>query len=293
MLAWRVLNLDIVPGPCRGTSCSYFLCSRRKRLILRNWSYVNKCDFRGLFVLRGFSLALIVGFALGVLGFAKLGRTVGHCLQRSNSMVFTSDFSRRIIIMIFILSAVSLITPVFRLHLLLNPPVPDIVTWFTARFETQPTNLISSLARYLTLLITPFFTSRYTSIESTWSCRLHSVFVALHAVRQGWLLGKIPHTYKPAILGFLSWYEKRDLRWILIAGLILIIPATSVIFSVYSDIRNFGEVSTTSALASMSRLLTEESSLLPNYGTVVIQSEERANLLSFAYWVVTIPYPDF
>jgi len=243
-------------------------------------------DYFALFVsiIAGFFLALPMFFTFGV----KIGRmapSVLYVLERKG--VWHS-----VIVVYVLVSAFPLIWPEFKLHHLLSPPSPDLLTIFYQRFSGEAPDLLSRILEYVRLLMTPFFftalyvlRSRFKWIVTIFLLLLYMDYVEKAAIGRGTVMMHIGYI----ILSI--WFLRPRYRKYVIAVGLLLTPFIFLGLHWYSVIRIGGEFSGTGFRDAMETVLKTELGFVKSVGQPILETQARTDAMKYLIWIVTLPIP--
>lgn len=242
----------------------------------------------------GMSLSIVLGFVVGLFLFrgsaaafvARSQPALEHIIQ-SNKWIW--------LIFVYYLCALStLITPEFKLHLLLAPPQPDISRWFYGRFEPLSIGPIGALTRYLMILLTPFFYIALYKLREKVGLIGVLLFGLLYIdyVANAYL-GRYHVMTTLIFVVLVVWHMRPRMRGLLIATSLVGLPALLTLLSIYAQLRLGIPISAITIENPISGIIDEELSLLVRIGMPILESGRRADLLDYFGWMLTLPLPSF
>jgi hypothetical protein len=240
-----------------------------------------------------FSACIILGFAVGLTGFARLGRAVGEFASPQISIISRSPTSNYLIAFFIILHISTLIFPDFRLHLLLSPPAPDMRLWFSGQLSVDR-SADFSLLHYATTLFTPFYYVALFSLRRD-PIKLISVLTLIDYLRyvdQSYI-GRSEIFFDTTFVFIVLWTEHRSLRWLLTLGAVAVAPIAATGFYAYSMLRLGVGLENIDLTGAAYRLIESEFTFLIRAGMPLIDSAQHADLGRYLAWILTLPIPGF
>lgn len=219
-----------------------------------------------------------------------LGRSVGTTLPPVLENIDREHRWSIVILLYLSLALAPLLYPNLRISELLSPPLPDLTASFERRQEEQAALL--RLIKYAQLLLTPFFyiaLYKYRNHLPVFASALVFTQYVNYVVDSYISRGEITVTF--GILFIALWISRPRRRAILvalsIAGVALLLPLAQA----YVSIRLGAPPDATAIGEAADNLLLGETSFPAVSGVRIIESSERANLVSYVKWIVTLPIP--
>lgn len=247
---------------------------------------------RYLFYYFGFFIAFALAFCLFSAAFAGVSEPADRFLTPALLHIDTHTGWAAIIWLYLLLHLVPLLYPEFRLHQLLTPPAPDLITALIRRFEPQETNILLKLAGYIRLSLEPFFyiaLFRYRNnlkrILLIFALLLYISHVDAGYIGRGYVVMDL------ALIGIFIWeYRPRSHR-ALVAGAVVMLPLLFIASYIYGMVRIGGTVGEINLVEATMQQLELETSFFRNVGLPLIESGSRADLAAYFKWLFTLPFP--
>lgn len=240
-----------------------------------------------------FSLMMILGFLIGKTTFTSIGITISRNVPFKMHVLEQNGYAKYIIILYILLHLVELVTPEFRLHLLLTPSPPDIYSWFLSRFD-QDYSPVKKVTHYIETLSTPFF---YLAL---YSFRRKITYIVMILVGVAYIkyvalsyIGRSSILFDFVFVFLVIWFTKPEARRILVILTLLFTPILLIFFHAYSIIRLGIDLSDINFEMAISSVLESEFSFFLKTGIPLIESGKNINLLHYFTWILTLPIPGF
>lgn len=209
--------------------------------------------------------------------------------------VFIDKYGKKLISLYFILLLFDLVYPIFRLHLLLNPPTPSLNDLHYKAFVIGDTKDILSQIVYLfqQLMIPFFYISLYKYRENLKIPLLLLLLTVYIDLCNRGIFGR-GEAMIPIVIVFLLLYEKlnsKKRKLILFCGLFAI-PVVSYLFVQFSFLRIGGRLVDISFVDSLKMVLGQEVSFPLHYNNYISKSSP-ISILDYLLWIVLLPLPGF
>ncbi|MHC4165481.1 MAG: hypothetical protein ACYSWQ_00835 [Planctomycetota bacterium] len=239
-----------------------------------------------------FALAIVAGFGFARIFFLPMSRSIGRHIPTALPNLDHRRLWKGVILAYLLLSAFPLFWPEFRLHQLLAPSQPDLMTIFFLRFHDRP-DAVTQIVNYARILITPFFfisLYRYR-FRLKWVAMIFCLLLYLKYVVDFSYVGRGMVMLHVSILFLAGWILYPKARPKLTILFISCIPIFLVAGYVYAVIRIGGTLGDISLSESANAVLGVELSFVRRAGMVIYKTEARVNLADFVKWIITLPIP--
>lgn len=219
-------------------------------------------------------------FRYAFLGSIKTIRKFGRDKYLSSFIIFIFIFFQLL----------QLIIPEFKLHLLLNPPAPDILAEFLGRLNSPSPS--GKLIGNVSFLLYPFYLLTLYKFRKNIPFFLFIVFFPFYIQYcKNSYLSRGEMMAAAAIIISIQWFYNTWIRKYLAILLLFLLPILPVLLWQYQTYRGGGGgVSEISATDAGYGLLFIETSF-PVYSKKVIDSEKHIDLKKYFIWVFTLPVP--
>lgn len=246
-------------------------------------------DFQNIYYIFyiAFSISYLIAIKVISKPFKTFNFTIGKNLERiasSKSHAFYAIF------LFLVFSIIPLLFPENKLHLLLNPPLPDVSTQFFEFYKSE-VNYVTKLADYMTYIVFPFYLlSLYAFRKSPLILAiilflpLYFHYVEISYINRAYVLERL------IIYFFLVFKYSPGLRKIVILGAIIVLPLLVVKLAQYAQIRSGAKAANITSTEAVSYILNSELTF-PIFSKKIINSEKRINLKNYFIWMVTLPIP--
>ena len=240
-----------------------------------------------------FVMALLFGFSLGGLLFARLSERIVYFSMKRIEGYDSTSLWKAFIAVFFGLHVLKLAFPEFKLWMVFAPPAPDIKSWFLARMETEP-HAFTKVVDYAQILLTPFFYWSLYALRSKIGLVVGFLFLNLYFgyVFDGYL-GRGKFVFTLIVLCVFIWSVRPQLRVWLIVVLLSLFPVLLVALQAYSSIRLGLDFRPVAVFEAAEYIYLSEFSFLLNTGVPLIESKERVDIVGYFAWLLTLPIPSF
>lgn len=239
-----------------------------------------------------FMLSIIFGFHLGRPMFLSASIRVGRKLPSVLDELERKRGWQFVIVAYVLLSVYPFVWPEIRVHQLISPPPPDLLTVFSRRFTDGPLDVLSRILEYIRLLMTPFFYTALYAFRSRmkWIAVVFVLLLYLNYADNS----SIGRGYVVSHLGFLYlafWLLRPRLRKFLVVFGLMAIPLVFFGLYYYRVIRIGGEFAAVPLGDMVLAILSVELGFLRNVGQPLLDMGARVDLGMYFIWIFTLPIP--
>ena len=239
------------------------------------------------------SLSVILGFLIGKKLFLKIGRIIGVRSDMFFSNIDTYYLSKQIVFIYMCVNLSVLIYPEFKLHLLIDPPSPNISVWFDRRFFSND-NVYIKIISYVEYTLYPFvYIALYYLRKKTWLVVLFVVIIRYIEYVESAYISRGALLIDILFVVYLLSISRPYKRKLLIASFLMSIPFISWFANYYGQIRQGYIYRPVGLFDSMKQLFLGESAWVPRFATFVIDSGKQVDISSYFTWIITLPIPGF
>jgi len=245
-----------------------------------------------LFYYFGFLVAFAFAFWIFRVAFARLRIRSGQVLMRVLGNVEWHPVWLLVIWVYLLLHLVPLIYPEMRLHHLLSPPSPDLITHLAARWQPQEMDVLQKLVDYARILLTPVFfialfryRERFALVATIFASMLDAAGVSGRYIGGGTILISLATVFTA------FWVERQNQRRILAVVAVIAFSSVLVFSYNYALSRIGGDPGDVTPLQAVMGVLEVEISFPHDVGVPIIESGERVDFGAYIRWMLTLPIP--
>lgn len=240
----------------------------------------------------GFLVAFAYAFWIFRAAFARLSILSGKVLTRVLGNVEWHPAWLLVIWAYLLLHLVPLVYPEIRLHHLLAPPSPDLITHWAERWQPQEMDVMQKLVDYARILLTPFFfialfryRDRFTLVAAIFAALVYIQYVA------GGYIGRSAILIALATIFIAFWVERPKQRRTLAIVAVIVFSIFLVFSYNYAIIRIGGNPSDVTPFQAVMSVLEIEINFPHDSGVPIIESGERVDFGAYVRWILTLPIP--
>jgi len=234
--------------------------------------------------------SIILGFSIGRVVFQPLSAVIGRAMPSAFACILRRQYL--LVVMSYVLlSAVPLVWPEFRLHLLFAPPAPDLPAAFSKHLA-EVKDPLSHLANYVLILMEPFFyvSLYYLRQRSHWIALVFGLLMYIDYLVAGTIgRGDIMMYVALFLLGI--WFTKPEARRRLLVVATALFPFFAYGLYLYGIIRIGGVAEDISLWEGIVSLFYKETSFPRTVGMTILRLSARTDLRKYFTWIVTLPLP--
>ena len=245
-----------------------------------------------LFFYFSFFIAFALAFWFFSAAFAGISEPADRFLAPALNHVETHALWAVVICLYLLLHLLPLLYPEFRLHHLLAPSPPDVITALVRRFEPRETNILLKLADYTRLSLMPFFYIALFRYRGNLK-RILFLLLLLNYIRHvdAGYVGRGYVIMDLALIGIFIWESRPRSRRLLVAASAALLPLLLVASYIYGMVRIGGTVGPINPLEAIGQELELEMSFFRSVGLPLLESGSRVDLAAYFKWLFTLPLP--
>ncbi|KQU99082.1 hypothetical protein [Devosia sp. Root105] len=238
-----------------------------------------------------FSFSIVFGFWVGLGLFSSIGSAISEFAAPRVESLTSGRFPSYFILFFIALHLLNLVAPEFRLHLLVDPPVPNLRLWFSGRLEGSQSGG-NSLLHYITTLSVPFFylSLFYFRRNAVKLILIVGAITYIKYVDQAYI-GRSELFFNAVFIFLVLWTEHRTIRWLLVVAAVCSAPVIVTGFYAYSLLRLGVDLASIDLTDAVARVLDSEFTFLIRAGIPLIDSAQHADLGRYFAWILTLPIP--
>lgn len=249
----------------------------------------------------GYFTLFIYIFGLVFIFFSKTNLASNFDHKYANDRVLKLMGNRRsatfVISGYFLTYLIDLTVPEFKLHFILNPPAPDVISDLTSRFDAgTETSLINTLLRYVRTFLYPFFLIFITPMVKK-NLKLFFFLLILPLYLEYCMhsyIGRSAVLINLALGTLLIYRVRTELRRRIVIVGISMLPVILLASYFYQYARVGAtdlakDINTSDALAAISQVEFG----FPTLSDRVVKSSQEIDLSSYHLWIITLPIPKF